>query len=847
MNMRYRCYAVLTTLALILPRPGEAMYLPTPPPPILLSNVVVISSPSRAGRAAVHTDPVEAAMVAGQWHTPTAGDTLKTATGTTLTWQAATTGKDGALDRPEARNGYVDWPVVCVREETMLLEAAGHSCVYVNGEIHAGDPYAYGYFHLPVHLHAGTNDLLFQCSRGGFRAKLIRGIDPLMIETSDPTLPDIILGEVEPLWGAVIVLNTTTNFMTISLRANGHEASPSALSIPPLGTRKAPFRLRAPRVKGPGEYPVQLEAVDKAGHNQARAEVKLRIRRADEPYKRTFVSSIDDSVQYYGVNPAPATQPPASALFLSLHGASVEGMGQASAYSPKRWGNLISPTNRRPYGFDWEEWGRFDALEVLALAEARYRPDPARIYLKGHSMGGHGTWHLGTLFPDHFAAIAPSAGWISFSSYGAAGGNSNPPTNAVQRLLRRATGDETLLLATNLLQEGVYILHGDADDNVPVEQAREMRKVLGGFHRDFDFHEQPGAGHWWDASDEPGADCVDWAPLFDYFARHVIPTDESVRRVRFTTLNPAVSARSHWVSILAQEHELAPSSIDIRCDPGQRRLVGTTTNCTRLWLEMPSLNPGAPVSIELDNQKLEKIPWERLETRPVRTPQNVQQLTGLTLARVAGRWELAGRLPARAKNPARSGPFRQAYYNHVVLVYGTQGTPEENAWMLARARYDAEGFWYRGNGSLGLLSDKEFLGAAGRQGKLPDGTTRNVILYGQAEANAAWSVLLAGSPVQVHRGNVQVGETKITGSDLGVLFLQPHPQDPLALVGVVAGSGLPGMRLTERLPYFLAGAGFPDCLVVGSDMLTKGSAGVRAAGFFGEDWQVTGGEFGWPE
>ena len=63
----------------------------------------------------------------------------------------------------------------------------------------------------------------------------------------------------------------------------------------------------------------------------------------------------------------PASGPAGQALFLSLHGASVEAIGQADAYSPKKWGPIVCPTNRRPYGFDWEEWGRWDALEVLAL------------------------------------------------------------------------------------------------------------------------------------------------------------------------------------------------------------------------------------------------------------------------------------------------------------------------------------------------------------------------------------------------------------------------------------------------------------------------------------------------
>ena len=43
--------------------------------------------------------------------------------------------------------------------------------------------------------------------------------------------------------------------------------------------------------------------------------------------------------------------------------------------------------------------------------------DPTRVYLTGHSMGGHGTWILGSTYPDRFGAIGPSAGWISFWSY----------------------------------------------------------------------------------------------------------------------------------------------------------------------------------------------------------------------------------------------------------------------------------------------------------------------------------------------------------------------------------------------------------------------------------------------
>ena len=62
---------------------------------------------------------------------------------------------------------------------------------------------------------------------------------------------------------------------------------------------------------------------------------------------------------------------------------------------------------------------------------------------------------------------------------------------------------------------------------------------------------------------------------------------------------------------------------------------------------------------------------------------------------------------------------------------------------------------------------------------------------------------------------------------------------------VVTGTGIKGMRLTTRLPYFVSGIHYPDLFVAGPEMLTKGVGGVRAAGFFGNDWAVASGESAW--
>jgi dienelactone hydrolase len=808
---------------------------------IVPRECLVLPAVGSYGRMPVHRDAVEAQIVAGTWKAPTAGDKVTIFDGSTRTWERATIGPDGSLQHGSLRGGYAYVPVSVDGPRVMLLEARGHLMASVNGEPRAGDPYDYGSVHLPVLLHKGTNDLLFHCGRGKLGVKLLPP-RAVALFNGDPTFPDLIVGEPVNTYGAIVVINATTRPLSNLEVVVASPAAPAHSTVlpplPPLSMRKVAIELRGPAPEAEGKREIELRLVSRTGAEQPQltaTRFTLEIVRAAHRHKRTFRSQIDGSVQYYSVLPAldwrqKVRQSAGStrgqgrlALFLTLHGAAVEATGQAAAYAPKTWGHIVAPTNRRPYGFDWEDWGRLDAIEVLDLAQKELHTDPQRTYLTGHSMGGHGTWNLGVLYPDRFAAIGPSAGWISFGTY-TRSGRLNDASPVVDLLQRASLPSQTLTFANNYAHDGVYVLHGDKDDNVPVTEARHIKEELSKFHHDFMYHEEPGMGHWWSNSDEPGAACVDWPPMFDFFARHVIPSNNSVRDIEFITPSPGVSAWSHWVGIEAQVQALKPSSVHIRHDPFKRRFTGSTVNVARLVLDLAHVEPGRPIVVELDGQMLEGIPWPEKKAR-------------IWLAREDKKWSVSTE-PSRAlKGPHRYGPFKEAFGNRVVFVHGTRGTPEENAWALAKARYDAETFWYRGNGSIEVIADTQFDPSAERD--------RNVILYGNSASNAAWKALLADSPVQVERGRIRIGDREETGPDLACLFLRPRPGSDLAVVGVVTGTGLAGMRLSDQLPYFVSGVAYPDCVVIGPEMLTKGVAGVRAAGFFGPDWSVTSGEFAW--
>jgi hypothetical protein len=389
----------------------------------------------------------------------------------------------------------------------------------------------------------------------------------------------------------------------------------------------------------------------------------------------------------------------------------------------------------------------------------------------------------------------------------------------VAALLRRATSpSDTPALARNLEHLGVYVLHGDADDNVPVDQARTMRRDLGEFHPDFAYYERPGAGHWW------GNECCDWPPLIEFLRAREIPEPAAIRRVDFTTANPGVSARAHWATIEAQKVPMAISSIHLDRDPKARRIAGRTDNVARLALDVRHLDPGGPIKVELDGQKVGGLP-------------DAGEVERIWLARGDAGWSRVDPPSPALKGPHRSGPFKDAFRHRMMFVYGTKGTAEENAWALAKARFDAETFWYRGNGSIDVLPDTAF--------DPNSESDRGVILYGNADTNAAWAPLLTESPVQVRRGSIAVGDRELNGDDLSCLFLRPRPGSDVACVGVVSGTGPAGMRLTDRLPYFVSGVAYPDFIAIGPEALERGVAGIRAAGFFGGDWAVPTGDFAW--
>ena len=786
---------------------------------------LVATSVHRYGRQAIVVDPLAHQLHTNTWKQPKAGQVLFTdEEGNDISWEAIETDTAGNFRGRELSNGYLYLTYDTPQAQSALMHVSGNYMFYMNGVPHTGDIYGDDWLYVPVKLKKGTNEILIRCSRWsgwrGMAPELIFPEKPISLNTGDPTLPHVVLEENNgPLWGAVVVTNNTDKPLTnlsITTQLEGQEMTTDVPLITPQNFRKVGFQFDPKGITEKNSYTCTLQLKQK-GKLLDEQTITIDAVHASEHHSYTFISDIDGSVQYYAVAPATDSGLTNPALFLSVHGAGVEAIGQARAYEPKDWGVLVAPTNRRPRGFNWEDWGRLDAMEVFELAKERYTPDPKRIYLTGHSMGGHGTWFLGATYAGKWAAIAPCAGYPTLTGYGSADGQiPEEGYSDLENLLLRASDPSNVIeLAKNYKAGGVYIHHGDSDKVVPVTYARQMRGVLSEFHPDFSYYEYPGGSHWFSNQS------VDWPPLFEYFKWHTIPDDSAVNVINFSTANPGISAQHRWATIMQQQHALEYSRMELARDKQNKTITGTTENIATLKISLADFKEGDTVRVELDgNQAVEQV---------------IASDDDELYLHFADQWQ-AGEAPAtKEKSPTRGGTFKEPFNHQMVFVYSTKGNQEENEWSYNKARFDAQVWYYRANGAVDIVADKDFNPA-----DYPD---RGVIVYGNATTNASWKKLLSDCPVQVQRGSASVGDQQYTGDNIGAYFMWPRPDSETASVAVISGTGVSGMRSTEANQYFAGGSGFPDYIIFSADMLKDGASGLKMAGFYGNDWTLESGDW----
>jgi len=710
-----------------------------------------------------------------------------------------------------------------------LLEASGHAMVFVNGEPRVGDPYLTGQTIVPIVLRAGKNELLFHCAAGKLRAEVLKPQHEVFFEQRDLTLPSLIEGETSPLWLGVLLVNFREEALN-DCQATASLDSGSSLiskvgSIPPLGIRKVAIPLDPRTTKQlelSTKIPVELTLDEQTQQGTAplgKLSIELALVGKEQLQTRTFRSQLDQSVQAYDILPAHAVSDPGSespilprGMLVTLHNANEASGHHLAQYETQSSISTLAPTGRRTAGCDWEDWSATDVLESLDDAAQHTAFDPRRVWLRGTGTGGHGVIRLGSTSPNRWAALAPTNAWLEYSANEPRASEEQTPIQAMLSRIQ-ATGELAPLLV-NTANAGILLESIGPRIERSADDSREIAQTLALFHSDFVFRQRPDftEANLTAANEE----------LLRFCHEHTAPLPTEVELADCVTFDPGEISQVQWLTVLQQIEQGSLSRAAVRYDAEQQLFLGLTSNVAALAIAVDHLENGTEVEVALDGEAIGQFAVDTGE---------------LLFVRDQFGWHPAPELPKVLKQPQRYGGFRSVFAHQPTLVYGTHGTDEENAWALAKARYDAETWLVRTNGSLEVVADTEF--------NPTSEPNRNVLLYGNADTNSAWPRLLSTSPVQIRKGSVTIDRRPELGDDLACVFVRPRRRSATAVVGVVSGTGITGMRATDRLPYFVNGTNFPDLLLLSADSLTEGDDDVRAAGYFGLGWTVEPGEIAW--
>jgi poly(3-hydroxybutyrate) depolymerase len=711
-----------------------------------------------------------------------------------------------------------------------LAIAEGIGGFRLNGRSWPGDVYAHGFVRVPVPVKNGKNKILIKDSGYGdskFTFKLIPIPAAVMVIGRDVTVPDIILRKPMKAFIGVPVVNTTDKRLrNIAVNfGDGTIFKKTETVIPdlvPYSFIKIPLavELVEPVMQKPAGDTAVIPVTVMSGDGYYSEPVKFRVREPGASFKTTFVSKIDGSVQYFAVLPPKDYDSTKTySLILSLHGAGVEAQGQVDAYSTKDWAFVVAPTNRRPYGFDWQDWGRLDALEVLAEMQNRYSIDENRIYLTGHSMGGHGTWYVGLHHPDRFAAIAPSAGWSTFKLYvpwSLQKSELYTPPEILEYRDLALREDQLPLFVENARNLPVFILHGGSDDNVPPIHGRFFAELLKKLNYEVVYKEVPGKGHWWTEEGIEGAACVNHPELVGFLKNHT--RDLYAKHLFFKTTDLGLNSRNYWLQVIEQEIPNLESEVEASVIGKGIRLF--TRNVSELAISLaPELVGYGEITISINGQKLKYY---------------FQKPGSVKLYEKNGRFFLGEkRMKGLRKTPELFGPMKQAYFSPFILVYGTRGDSAATEANLHKARMQAFSWWRVGNGHTWVLPDTEVTN---------DNIKKyNLILFGGPETNHFTERINKGLPIAIKNGSIYLGKNRLMGDGLSVQFIYPNPLNRERFILVNEGSDVRGDKLSGFFGTLYSGAGLPDFIIYNAEVRTKVWGGVKACGFFDNNWRLKDG------
>ncbi len=463
-----------------------------------------------------------------------------------------------------------------------------------------------------------------------------------------------------------------------------------------------------------------------------------------------YRSQIDNSLQPYSLYIPQSYDPEKQyGLVVCLHGYSgndYDGALHLAKLAPE---DLLVVSAYGRGDVYYESLAEQDVLDVMDMVMAAYPIDPDKVYLTGTSMGGLGTWKVGQLYPERFAAIAPFCGW---------------------------TGDELL---DNLGNLGTFIVHGDNDTTVPIYMEKSAAAKLEKAGSPVTYTEIRGGSHsaWteWSRTTDP-------RKLFEFFRSFVRnPSPEHIK-ARIPTVR---YGQKYWISVTEldtsgnldyplKKAELNVSGSFPRAlpEPGtiEAQRMGNseltiTTDRVRAFdidLALAGIDLSKPAKITIDNQ-----------------PHEIDPSSGnISFHLISeGIWKINGSTRRTGLASHDGDGVAGLFMKPLIIVYGTMDSQRKDA-LEAGARQLADWSWTTSvpigvkTGSFCVKADTELTEA--------EIDANNLILIGNSSENA-----ITARITEVFRPYYSKEKISVNGviyDRSGLCVTRPNPLAPERIV-----------------------------------------------------------------
>ncbi len=429
------------------------------------------------------------------------------------------------------------------------------------------------------------------------------------------------------------------------------------------------------------------------------------------------------------------------------------------------------------------------------MAKEKFNIDEDRIYLKGESMGGGGTWYVGTRHTDIFAAIAPVyGGWDYHVNM-----TEDQVSKMTEREIFNLEKSSSFAQADALLTTPVLVTHGSIDESVNVNNSRYAVRMLQRWGYDIRYHEYPGYAH-------EGIPYVD--QVISWFLQHKKNSAPEKVRVRAAVLN---SAHSNWVKVLQRENPY--SFIEAEAEV----LIKNTIRLASENVLAVELTP--PAELINPNEKVTVI-WNVNDIRGVEVKDG-------KIALFAKNYKPA----SIYKNPEIEGPISHVTTTPFAVVIGTSS---KDTLMNKLCRIKANDFikywknWQK-------YEPRVFLDTELSES---DMQKYSLILYGDASANLITKKLGNKIPLKISPDKIVITGRTFEAKDACVQMVYPHPLNRERYITVIGATSAAGMyfynSVNQDYDFFIndgsignSRLGFP------SDKL------IIARGVFNYDWQIS--------